>query len=142
VARLRLPGDTMAQRLHGVLVPKVGDGNANTVVSLMILPLTAAELAALDDQGKIEVLKPFLIYGGEAISIRQYKNPRLNLDTILFIGEVQPSKAAICYLYPQSDHTLCLGALIPEEMFSSDMGTFLAITDSLTWRATLPGAGK
>ncbi|MBR0459398.1 MAG: protein kinase [Victivallales bacterium] len=135
ILEARLPGDIFAQRLHGLLVSKEPGSNRNTVVALMILPVTAKQLSALNDQKKIQTLKPLFADDMEAVSIRQFPNPRLHLDTILLLGEAQPSKSVVCYLYPQTDHTLAMMALIPKEKFQSDMGTFLAITDSLSWKS-------
>lgn len=127
-------GYALAQRLHGILVPIETNGNANTIVSLIVLPNTADELSGLTAAQKVEQLKPYFADDVERLSVRQYRNERLNLDTILFVGIAHPSKAVVCYLYPQSDHTLVLCAQIPQELYDTDMAKFAAITDSLIYR--------
>jgi len=142
IVKSRLPGDVISQRMYAIIIPKEFEGNESTVISIMVLPVTAGQLQPLNDQEKIALLKPMFADDVEAISIRQYNNPRLNLETILFIGEAQPNKKAVCYLYPRNNHTLCLNALMPQDNFNEDMGKFLAIVDSLIWRASTNDAEK
>ena len=99
--------------------------------------VTEEQLNGLSDEEKINQLKPYIGDDIEAISFRQYKNPRLmNIETILFVGEVKPLKASINYVYLRKDHALCLRAIIPQERYEKDMPKLLAITDSLLIRKT------
>ena len=103
---------------------------------LQILPVTAQELAALPSADeRLTLLKPLVCDDMQVINIREFRNPRIARDTILIVGISPPDTNVISYLYPDSDHTLNLTATFPKERFEADMGKFLAITDSLTWRS-------
>lgn len=136
IVKARLPGDQIAKRWHGLLVSNDETGsNVNSTVAFFILPLTEEQLNGLSDEEKINQLKPYIGDDIEAISFRQYKNPRLmNIETILYVGEVKPLKASINYVYLRKDHALCLRAIIPQERYEKDMPKLLAITDSLMIR--------
>jgi serine/threonine protein kinase len=136
IVKARLPGDQIAKRWYGLLVSNDEAGsNVNSTVAFFILPLTEEQLDGLSDEEKINQLKPYIGDDIEALSFRQYKNPRLmNIETILFVGEVKPLKASINYVYLRKDHALCLRAIIPQERYEKDMPKLLAITDSLMIR--------
>ena len=135
IASTRLPGDRQFKHVEGVLVP-AGDSGSNTdsVVAAMILPVTREQLFSRSYDDQTILLKSHLGEDIEAVSIRAYRNPRLNLDTVLFIGNVPPGKTTVNYVFPQRDHSLVLSALIAKENLQKDMGTFLAIVDSLAYR--------
>ena len=136
LASLRLPGDVLASRWQGILSPNLPTGQQNTHVLLQILPVTAQELAALPSADeRLTLLKPLVCDDMQVINIREFRNPRIARDTILIVGISPPDTNVISYLYPDSDHTLNLTATFPKERFEADMGKFLAITDSLTWRS-------
>lgn len=135
LVKSRLPGDQLAKRWYGLLMTNDKDSNVDTTVSMWILPLTEEQLNGLSDDEKIKLLRPYIGDDVEAISFRQYKNPRLmNIETILFVGEVKPLKASINYVFLRKDHSLCLKASIPQERYDKDIPSFLAIMDSLMIR--------
>lgn len=136
LASLRLPGDVLASRWQGILTPDLPAGQPNTCVLLQILPVTAQQLSALPSaQERLELLKPLVCDDMQVLNIREFRNRRIARDTILIVGISPPDTNVISYLYPDSDHTLNLTATFPQERFAIDMGKFLAITDSLTWRS-------
>lgn len=136
LASLRLPGDVLASRWQGILTPDLPAGQPNTCVLLQILPVTAQQLSALPSaQERLELLKPLVCDDMQVLNIREFRNHRIARDTILIVGISPPDTNVISYLYPDSDHTLNLTATFPQERFAIDMGKFLAITDSLTWRS-------
>ena len=108
--------------------------NASTVVTAMVFPVTCHELSALSQQELQTRLLQLIGNDIEAISLRHFHNQRLDLDTILLIGEARPGKAVWCNFYPRTDHTLALLALLPQERLDADLGKYLALTDSLQYR--------
>ena len=135
IAAALLPGDQRFRYVQGLFAPDDDSGgNLDSIVAAFILPLSKEQIFGLSAEEQTALFKTHLGEDIEAISLKSYKNVRLKLDTILFTGEVQPSKATVNYIFPQSDHTVVLSALFPKANFQRDMGAFLAIVDSLSWR--------
>ena len=119
--------------IHGMIVPEEKDGNATTIITLIVHPLTANDMLNKSKDEQLALLKQILGYDIEAIALRQYTNQRLNLETVLLVGEVAPSKVLVSFAYPRDDHTLLVSVLMQQEKYEQDMGTFLAISDSLVY---------
>ncbi len=137
-----LSNEETVNRLYGVITPKESKdgrlGNEYTIITLMVFPIGKTQLDAMTQEQKSAELIHQFGENIEALKLNEYRNPRLALDTILFVGELSPSSVVYSYIYPMEDHSLVLAARFPLEFWERDMPTFLALNESLVWRNQAP----
>ena len=125
------------QYTYGVVIPDDrGSGNLSPHFEIDVLPWRKEKVEQSPDAELTELLSKYI--GGtetvKGLSLKRYHNPRLNLDTVMFVGEHRPAHVIAAYLFPQEDHSLLLTGFILNESYEEDMRDFLEMMDSLVYR--------
>lgn len=125
------------QYTYGVVIPDDrGNGNLSPHFEINVLPWRKEKVEQCSDSELSDYLSKY-IGGSETVkglSLKRYHYPRLNLDTVMFVGDHRPAHVIAAYLFPQEDHSLLLTGFILSESYEEDMRDFLEMMDSLVYR--------
>ena len=125
-----------ANGMYGFMVlPNKEGGDAHSIFIVRVLKQTKGELDNASEETQTTMFK-FLVATRseevEAVSLRRYTDRR-GRDTILFMGQTERS-VAVSYIFPQETHTVALSAVMPKELWESDMPEFLHLVDCMECR--------